>query len=98
MKVKNTMDPASPRTPHGIPWWVYVMLAIGSYCLLRYVVPELHLGNPALQQLTKAAPTFAPPASILFLLLAAKRLYDTDRGEEESGQAEDKDANTPEEK
>ncbi len=97
MKAKKTMDSASPRSPHLLPWWIYVMLAIGSYCILKYVVPELHLSNPTFQKLTQAAPTFAPPASILFLLLAAKRLYDTDR-EEESGQADDKDANTPEEK
>lgn len=74
------------------------MLAIVSYCLLKYVVPGLHLNNPAFQKLIQAAPTFAPPASILFLLLAAKRLYDTDREDQQADQVDDKDIDTPEEK
>lgn len=61
-----------------IPWWVSILLAIGSYCTLKYIIPELTMPNPTLQKLAQAAPTFAPLATIPFLLLAAKQLYDTD--------------------
>lgn len=53
-------------------------MAIVSYCTLNYLVPELDPAHPTLQKLTQAAPTFAPIVTILFLLLAAKQLYDKD--------------------
>lgn len=75
-------QPAQPgksaKTTRRIPWWVNVLLAIGSYCTLKYVIPELHLTHPTWQKLAQAAPTFAPLTTIPFLLLAAKQLYDVD--------------------
>ncbi len=63
------------------------MLAVGSYCTLKYVLPDLHPANPALEKFIQATPTFAPLISVVFLLLAAKRLYDTDGGKEDSDQS-----------
>lgn len=68
--------------PGRTPWWLSVLMAIASYCTLKYLVPELHPTNLTLQKLTLAAPTFAPLVTIPFLLLAAKQLYDTDIPEE----------------
>lgn len=68
------------KPPNRIPWWVSVLLAIGSYCSLKFVVPGLHPADPAWLKLTQAAPTFAPLTAIFFLLLAAKQLYDGDIG------------------
>jgi hypothetical protein len=78
MKDKEPPESALPKTASHIPWWVSVLMAIGSYCSLKYIVPELHLENPTLQKLSQAAPSFAPLATIPFLLLAAKQLYDSD--------------------
>ncbi len=97
MKDPKPKELPDPRSSHRLPWWIHILLAIGSYYMLKYVVPGLHLTNPTFQKLTQAAPTFAPLASILFLLLAAKRLYDIDRGEEESNQADGDDPDNPEE-
>ena len=74
---------ATPQTATRIPWWVSVLLAIVTYCSLKFLVPELHLQNPTLQKLSQAAPSFAPLVTIPFLLLAAKQLYDSDIGTEE---------------
>lgn len=74
---KSTDCPSSGNRFH-IPWWINILLAIGSYCSLKFVVPEIHFTQPALQSLTQAAPAFAPLATIPFLLLAAKQLYDVD--------------------
>jgi hypothetical protein len=68
---------------------VSVLMAIGSYCCLKYIVPELHLEDPTLQKLSQAAPSFAPLVTIPFLLLAAKQLYDSDIGEEENNTVQD---------
>ncbi|MGW8195178.1 MAG: hypothetical protein ACWGOX_13035 [Desulforhopalus sp.] len=62
-----------------MPWWMSVVMAAVSYCGLKYIVPALRLESPALQEFSKAAPTFAPLVAIAFLLLAAKKLYDKDR-------------------
>jgi len=63
-----------------------VLFAIGSYCLLKFVIPNLTPGNTTLQKLVQAAPTFAPLTAIPFLLLAAKQLYDKDIKKEEPEQ------------
>lgn len=97
MKATKAKESSSPRPPHGLPWWLYIVLAIGSYCMLKYVVPGIHLTNPAFQKFFLAAPTFAAPVTILFLLLGAKRLYDTDRQEEEPNPADSDDMKNPEE-
>jgi len=61
-----------------ISWWVSVLLAIASYYCLKYLAPQLQFTNRTLQNLAVAAPGLAPMAAIVFLLLAAIRLYDTD--------------------
>jgi len=61
-----------------IPWWLSVLLAIFSYCVLKYFVPHLQFSNETLLNLAMAAPGLAPIAATLFLLLAAIRLYDVD--------------------
>lgn len=76
-KRKSTESP-SPAKPFRIPWWINILLAIGCYCSLKFVIPEIHFTQPALQRLAQAAPAFAPLATIPFLLLAAKQLYDVD--------------------
>lgn len=67
-----------PPSAKRFPWWVSVLAAIISYCLLKYLVPELQPTGATWQQLVQAAPTFAPIVTIPFLLLAAKQLYDGD--------------------
>ncbi|MBW1636990.1 MAG: hypothetical protein JRJ68_12030 [Deltaproteobacteria bacterium] len=64
-----------------IPWWLSVLAAIVSYCLLKYLVPQLQFSNSTIEDLAIIAPRFAPPAAILFLLLAAIRLYDSDQSD-----------------
>ena len=80
-----------------MPWWVSVLLAIVSYCSLKFLVPELHLQNPTLQKLSQAAPSFAPLVTIPFLLLAAKQLYDSDISKEEEDELQDDKKEDPEE-
>lgn len=71
------------------PWWGSILLAVLCYCLLRYVVPEFQPANPLLARLVHAAPFFAPIVAIPLLLLAAKQLYDADKGENNDAEAED---------
>ncbi len=79
-----------PESRRRLPWWVSVLMAIGSYCILKFVIPGLQLTNPTWQKLAQAAPTFAPLVTIPFLLLAAKQLYDVD-GDGEDGPDNDND-------
>ena len=79
-----------------MPWWVSVLLAIVSYCSLKFLVPELHLQNPTLQKLSQAAPSFAPLVTIPFLLLAAKQLYDSDISKEEEDELQNDKEEDPE--
>lgn len=72
-----------------MPWWGSLAIAISSYSLLKYLAPELNPTHPVLQELCKAAPTFAPLITIPFLLLAAKQLYDGDKGQENSSESID---------
>jgi hypothetical protein len=89
IKDKESSDSTSFKPANRIPWWVSVLMAIGSYCCLKFIVPELHLEDPTLQKLSQAAPSFAPLVTIPFLLLAAKQLYDSDIGEEENNTVQD---------
>jgi hypothetical protein len=79
-----------------MPWWVSVFLAIGSYCSLKFVVPELDLTHPTLQKLAQAAPAFAPLSTIPFLLLAAKQLYDVDVADEDDDKSDNSQDENPE--
>lgn len=65
-----------------IPWWVSVLLAVASYLCLKYFIPQLQFTNKTLHNFAQAAPGLAPIAAIVFLLLAATRLYDTDDGKD----------------
>jgi hypothetical protein len=80
VKNSNSTEPEPPSSEKSfrLPWWINILLAIGSYCGLKFIVPELHFTHPTLQSLAQAAPAFAPLATIPFLLLAAKQLYDVD--------------------
>ena len=89
MKDKQEAKSQLPTSRHRLPWWVSILMAIGSYCTLKFIIPDLQLTNPAWQKLAQAAPTFAPLVTIPFLLLAAKQLYDV------SGDEEDKQDNDP---
>lgn len=64
-------------------WWVSVLLAITVYMGLKYLVPGLFQEDSPLFKICQTAPNFAPLASIPFLLLAAKQLYDTELPQEE---------------
>lgn len=61
-----------------IPWWMSILLAIISYYCLKYLAPQLQFTSKTLQNFAAAAPGLAPIAAIVFLLLAAFRLYDKD--------------------
>jgi len=89
VEVPSEDSAKSTKTNRSIPWWVNVLLAIGSYCTLKFVVPEIHLTHPTWQNLAQAAPTFAPLATIPFLLLAAKQLYDVDIGDVHNNKPDD---------
>ena len=93
MTEKKSPKSSLRKSVFRIPWWISVLLAIGTYCTLKYVIPDLQPTNSFLDKLRKAAPFFAPLATIPFLLLAAKQLYDSDIGEEE----DDKSTNSHEE-
>jgi len=80
-KDASTEQGEQPRKP--IPWWVSILLAIGVYCTLKYILPELKPSSQGLQDLFQMGPVAAPVMTIPFLLLAAKQLYDTDIPESE---------------
>jgi hypothetical protein len=98
MKDKKVTISPTPRSQRRLPWWVSVLLAIGSYCSLKFVVPGLQLTSPTWQKLAQAAPTFAPLVTIPFLLLAAKQLYDVneDGRENQDDEPDNSQDNNPE--
>ena len=77
---KNTSPSLIPAFLR-MPWWVSVLLAITSYYCFKYLIPQLQFTNQTLQNIAMAVPGLAPIAAIVFLLLAAFRLYDTDNNE-----------------
>ena len=99
MKKEQSTEKISAKSPNRVPWWVSVLMAIGSYCLLKFVIPNLHPTNAAFQKLSQIAPTFAPITAILFLLLAAKQLYDidADTSNRENGNPDSSQEEKPEE-
>jgi|GEM_PF-1084603 len=80
MDENKSSEVPTRKTPFRFPWWGSILLAAASYSSLKYVIPELAFTDPAVQKLAQAAPSFAPLPTILFLLLAAKQLYDVDTG------------------
>ena len=63
-----------------IPWWFHIIIATALYLGLTYWLPTLSTDIPWLETLLHAAPNLAPIASIAFLLLGAKALYDPPEG------------------
>lgn len=76
---ENQQDLTRQKPVGRIPWWVSIVCAIGTYCTLKYILPELQPANETLQTLCDMGPTAAPVLTIPFLLLAAKQLYDDDQ-------------------
>ena len=60
----------------GIPWWFHVLLAIVCYNGLKYGLPALSKTVVAVQPFLELLPTAAPLSAIVFLLIAAKELYE----------------------
>ncbi len=58
--------------PRHIPWWVYLLMAIAAYVLLKYMLPQIDGLSPQLQGL---AEQLAPIITIIFLVLAGNGLY-----------------------
>ena len=83
MKDKQEGQSQLPTSRRRLPWWVSILMAIGSYCTLKFIIPNLQLTNFTWQKLAQAAPTFAPLVTIPFLLLAAKQLYDVNGDEKD---------------
>ncbi len=98
MKAKSNKSPDAPSSGNRFhfPWWANIFLAIGSYCSLKFIIPELHFTHPTLQNLAKAAPALAPLATIPFLLLAAKQLYDVDYWIKDTDKQENEQNKNPE--
>jgi len=61
-----------------MPWWANIILAIASYYSFKYLIPQLQFNSQTLRNFASAAPGLAPITAIIFLLLAAMGLYDTD--------------------
>ena len=59
-----------------IPWWMDIIIAAILYLALNYWVPTLHTEIPWLEAFQHVCQGMAPIASIAFLLLGAKALYD----------------------
>jgi hypothetical protein len=68
------------------PWWGSVLLAILSYFGLKHGSLQIIAADSALADLL---PLFAPLASMGFLLLAGKQLYDTEHKEQNTPETED---------
>lgn len=54
------------------PWWISAILAVISYLGLRFLVPALLQDSAGMlnQALAKAAPSFAPIVSLVFVFTA----------------------------
>ena len=74
------------------PWWISVLLAIGSYYGCKYGLVSI-VGEEA--PLAGLFELFAPIIAMGFLLLAAKQLYDDAPGDVEN---EEDDADVKEDK
>jgi len=82
MNQKQTDKATNTSETKHIPWWVSIICAIATYCMLKYVLPELEPANQKLKDLFQLGPVVAPLLTIPFLLLSAKQLYDTELPEE----------------
>ncbi len=59
------------------PWWFSAILAVISYVSLKFILPSmlLHSSDFVNQAVAKAAPTFAPIISILFVITGGLSLF-----------------------
>ncbi len=86
---------SQPQQPHRkrhslFPWWLHVLLAIFIYTACKYIIPDLLAENTFLHDFGKVAPSIAPIGAIVFLLLAANTLYNSEPEEkEEEDEAEE---------
>ena len=55
-----------------LPWWLFLLLAIAAYVSLKYVLPNTDWLAPKMYGL---AEQLAPIVTIIFLVLAANGLY-----------------------
>ncbi len=62
------------KTQRYFPWWLYLILAIVIYSLFKYVLPNTDTLSPQLQGLAEQV---APILTIIFLILAANGLYNS---------------------
>ncbi len=91
MNTKNSKK----TTFQKIPWWLYLLLAIASYCTLTYFLPSLKTAESTIDKLLDIAPKAAPIISIAFLLLAANALYRDDPPGETSNEEDTPDKGGP---
>lgn len=84
-KIENNTK-SNPK--RRIPWWFSILLAIATYCTLKYLLPELEPVSEKLRNLFQLGPVAAPVMTIPFLLLAAKQLYDTDLPSDEERESD----------
>ncbi len=78
------MSKQTPQRPVAMPappWWLCAMLAIVSYFLLKYVVPEM-ARSAGFIGLADFLTYLAPLVTIAFLLIAASRLYAVEDAED----------------
>lgn len=74
----NSKEGGPKKQVRRVPWWATIIMAIVTYCGLKYLLPELTPSNQTLQELFALGPVVAPVLTIPFLLLAAKQLYDVE--------------------
>lgn len=71
----NSPEPSNSRQSF-FPWWVSLLLALFCYGCFRYLLPALQQTMGISQTLIEIGQSLAPIITSLFLLLAAKQLYD----------------------
>ena len=72
---------------HGtIGWWVWILLAVGSYAMMRYFLPDF-LFSKSYKEFGAVIKDMAPLVTMVFLLLGAFALYKDVPAEEEENKA-----------
>lgn len=85
-------DKQHSKIAKHIPWWLYLLIAILSYTLFKFVIPTLASDQAGRERLAEAGGLAAPIVAIVFLLLAANALYKnvpSSKEESENEQTED---------
>lgn len=82
--MENSQQQVPEKKIRRTPWWVSILWAIGVYCGLKYVLPQLNPENETLRELFAIGPVAAPVLTIPLLLLAAKQLYDVEPDSDET--------------